>query len=39
MRAETMRTSFGVNDFTIHRIIEQEAGFTPIVECLPSLSK
>src|SRR6516164_5697652 len=35
----TMRTSFGVNDMTIHRIVEQEAGFTPILEFLPSLSK
>src|SRR5882724_1320021 len=34
-----MRTSFGVNDMTIHRIVEQEAGFTPILEFLPSLSK
>ena len=24
-----MRTSFSVNDMTIHRIVEQEAGFTP----------
>ena len=34
-----MRTSFTVNDMTIHRIVEQEAGFTPILEFLPSLSK
>src|SRR5215469_1413291 len=34
----TMRTSFSVNDMTIHRIVEQEAGFTPILEFLPSLS-
>ncbi len=33
-----MPTSFTVNDMTIHRIIEQEAGFTPILEFLPSLS-
>ena len=33
-----MRTSFSVNDMTIHRIVEQEAGFTPILEFLPSLS-
>jgi hypothetical protein len=24
-----MRTSFSVNDMTIHRIVEQESGFTP----------
>src|SRR6516225_2071585 len=34
-----MRTSFDVNDMTIHRIVEQEAGFTPILEFLPSLSR
>jgi len=34
-----MRTSFTVNDMTIHRIVEQEAGFTPIREFLPSLSE
>ena len=34
-----MRTSFSVNDMTIHRIVEQEAGFTPILEFLPSLSR
>src|ERR1700761_7533321 len=34
-----MRTSFTVNDMTIHRIVEQEAGFTPILEFLPSLSR
>jgi glyoxylase-like metal-dependent hydrolase (beta-lactamase superfamily II) len=32
-----MRTSFTVNDMTIHRLVEQEAGFTPILEFLPSL--
>ncbi|HEV7997802.1 MAG TPA: MBL fold metallo-hydrolase [Stellaceae bacterium] len=34
-----MRTSFTVDDMTIHRIVEQEAGFTPILEFLPSLSR
>ena len=34
-----MRTSFTVSDMTIHRLIEQEAGFTPILEFLPSLSR
>ena len=34
-----MRTSFTVNDMTIHRIIEQEYGFTPLFEFLPTLSK
>ena len=34
-----MRTRFTVSDMTIHRIVEQEAGFTPILEFLPSLSK
>ena len=34
-----MRTSFGINDMTIHRIVDQEAGFTPILEFLPSLSR
>src|SRR5438477_8457677 len=34
-----MRTSFTVSDMTIHRIVEQEAGFTPILEFLPSLSR
>ena len=34
-----MRTSFTVNDMTIHRIVEQEDGFTPIFEFLPSLSQ
>src|SRR5262249_60697800 len=34
-----MRTNFTVNDMTIHRIVEQEAGFTPILEFLPSLSR
>ena len=39
MRAETMHTSFGIKDMTIHRIVDQEAGFTPILEFLPSLSR
>src|ERR671931_2243373 len=34
-----MRTSFSVNDMTIHRIIEQESGFTPMLDFLPTLSK
>ena len=34
-----MRTSFTVDDMTIHRIVDQEAGFTPILEFLPSLNK
>src|SRR6202008_261402 len=34
-----MRTSFAVNDMTIHRIVEQEHGFTPMLEFLPTLSK
>jgi glyoxylase-like metal-dependent hydrolase (beta-lactamase superfamily II) len=34
-----MRTSFAVNDMTIHRVVDQEAGFTPILEFLPSLSR
>ena len=33
-----MQTSFTVTDMTIHRLVEQEAGFTPILEFLPSLS-
>ncbi len=33
-----MRTSFTVNDMTIHRLVEQEAGFTPVLEFLPGLS-
>ena len=27
-----MRTSFSVNDMTIHRIVEQESGFTPMLD-------
>ena len=34
-----MRTSFGVDDMTIHRIVEQENGFTPVLEFLPGLSR
>lgn len=34
-----MRTSFAVNDMTIHRIVEQEYGFTPLFEFLPTLGK
>src|SRR5438874_13200412 len=34
-----MRTEFSVGDMTIHRIVEQEQGFTPLFEFLPSLSK
>jgi glyoxylase-like metal-dependent hydrolase (beta-lactamase superfamily II) len=34
-----MRTNFTVSDMTVHRIVEQEAGFTPILEFLPSLSQ
>jgi glyoxylase-like metal-dependent hydrolase (beta-lactamase superfamily II) len=35
----TMRTTFNVDDMTIHRIIEQEQGFTPVLEFLPGLSR
>ncbi len=34
-----MRTSFSVDDMTIHRIVEQEQGFTPVLEFLPGLSR
>ena len=34
-----MRTSFSVDDMTIHRIVEQESGFTPMLDFLPTLSK
>jgi len=34
-----MRTSFTVSDMTIHRIVEQEQGFTPMLEFLPTLSQ
>jgi glyoxylase-like metal-dependent hydrolase (beta-lactamase superfamily II) len=33
-----MRTHYGVEDLTVHRIVEQEYGFTPMREFLPSLS-
>ncbi|HEV2187148.1 MAG TPA: MBL fold metallo-hydrolase [Stellaceae bacterium] len=34
-----MRTTYAVNDMTIHRIVEQEQGFTPMLEFLPTLAK
>ena len=34
-----MPTSFAVQDMTIHRIVEQEHGFTPLFEFLPTLTK
>src|ERR1043165_5387711 len=34
-----MRTSFSVNDMTIHRIVERESGFTSMLDFLPTLSK
>ncbi|HJU16828.1 MAG TPA: MBL fold metallo-hydrolase [Stellaceae bacterium] len=34
-----MRTRFSVGDMTIHRIVEQERGFTPILEFLPGLDR
>lgn len=34
-----MKTSFAVNDVTIHRIIEEEKGHTPILEFFPTLTK
>mgnify|MGYP003337423815 FL=1 len=34
-----MRTEYRVNDMTIHRLVEQETGFTPMLEFLPTLSK
>src|SRR5581483_2213263 len=36
--AAAMRTSFAVQDMTVHRIVEQEHGFTPLREFLPSLT-
>src|SRR5580692_824059 len=36
--AAQMRTSFNVGDMTIHRIVEQEQGFTPMLEFLPTLT-
>ena len=34
-----MRTSFTVDDMTIHRIVEQEHGYTPMFEFLPGLTQ
>ena len=34
-----MRTEYSVNDMTIHRLVEQEQGFTPMLEFLPNLAK
>ena len=34
-----MRTTYSVNDMTIHRIVEQEQGFTPMLEFLPTLAE
>jgi glyoxylase-like metal-dependent hydrolase (beta-lactamase superfamily II) len=34
-----MRTQYRAEDMTIHRIVEQEYGFTPIREFLPGLSQ
>ena len=34
-----MKTTFTVDDMTIHRIIEDENGYTPALEFLPGLSK
>ena len=34
-----MGTSFAVRDMTIHRIVEQEQGFTPLMEFLPTLTQ
>jgi len=33
-----MRTEYAVEDMTVHRIVEQEYGFTPVLEFLPTLS-
>jgi len=33
-----MRTTFTAKDMTIHRIVEQERGFTPLLEFLPTLT-
>jgi plasmid maintenance system antidote protein VapI len=35
--SQAMRTEYSVNDMTIHRIVEQEQGFTPMLEFLPNL--
>ncbi len=34
-----MPTTFAVSDMTIHRVVEQEYGFTPLFEFLPTLTK
>ena len=34
-----MKTTFTVDDMTIHRIVEDEKGYTPALEFLPGLSK
>ena len=34
-----MKTTFTVDDMTIHRIIEDENGYTPALEFLPGLTK
>src|SRR5215471_936203 len=39
LKSQAMRTEYSVNDMTIHRIVEQEQGFTPMLEFLPNLEK
>lgn len=34
-----MRTVYAVDDMTIHRIVEQEQGFVPLLEFLPTLTR
>src|SRR5471030_803133 len=34
-----MRGSFSINDMSIHRIVEQDSGCTPMLDFLPTLSK
>ena len=34
-----MKTTFTVDDMTIHRIVEDEKGYTPILDFLPGLTK
>ena len=34
-----MRTEYSVDDMTIHRLVEQETGYTPMLEFLPNLAK
>jgi hypothetical protein len=34
-----MRTEYRVDDMTIHRLVEQETGYTPMLEFLPDLTK